>query len=73
VTVNCLRGYSLIFEEQFDSARAMLAEARAEWARASAQPEEIDMHCLNSEGQLLAVRGFPDSAIVLLRVELVRL
>ena len=65
--VNCLRGLSLLFDEQFDSARAILAEARAEWARASIQPREIDVSCLNSEGQLLAATGFPDSAVGLLR------
>jgi serine/threonine-protein kinase len=65
--VNCLRALSLIYEEQFDSARSVLAEARAEWTRAPRQPSEIDVHCLNSEGQLLAATGLPDSAIALLR------
>lgn len=64
---DCLRGLSLIFDEQYDSARAVLAEGREEWARARVRPREIEVSCLNSEGQLLAATGSPDSAVKLLR------
>ena len=64
--VDCSRSLSLIFEEQFDSARIVLAEARRDWMRAGS-PRDIDVRCLNAEGQLLAATGAPDSAIVLLR------
>jgi serine/threonine-protein kinase len=64
--VDCSRSLSLIFEEQFDSARAVLAEAHREWARAGS-PRDIEVRCLNAEGQLLAATGAPDSAIGLLR------
>ena len=64
---DCLRGLSLIYDEQFDSAGAVLAEARGELARAGAQSEDAGLHCLNTEGQLLAATGSPDSAIAVLR------
>jgi serine/threonine-protein kinase len=65
--VNCLRGLSLIYEEQFDSAQGVLTEARAELARAGPQAGDVDLHCLNAEGQLLAATGSPDSAITVLQ------
>jgi serine/threonine-protein kinase len=65
--VHCLRALSYIFDEQFDSARAVLGQARAERARVTSGSRDIDVQCLNSEGQLLAATGFPDSAVGLLR------
>jgi eukaryotic-like serine/threonine-protein kinase len=65
--VDCLRGLGLIYDEQYDSAQAVLVEARREWARAPARAPEVDVQCLNSEAQFLAATGAPDSAIVLLR------
>jgi eukaryotic-like serine/threonine-protein kinase len=64
--VDCLRGYGLIYSEQYDSARAVLAEARRQWVSAG-EPTEINVNCLNVEGQLLAATGDADSAIALLR------
>ena len=65
--VHCLRALSYIFDEQLDSARAVLGQARAEWARVPSGSRDVDVQCLNSEGQLLAATGFPDSAVGLLR------
>ena len=64
--VDCLRSYGLIFNEQYDSARAVLAEARRQWVQAGAPPD-VNVNCLNVEGQLLAATGDADSAIALLR------
>ena len=60
--VNCRRALSLIFEEQFDSARTVLAEARAELSRAAGPPREIDVQCLNFRGP--AARGDRPSRLV---------
>ena len=64
---DCMRSLSFVFDEQLDSARAVMAEARAEWARARDRPRNIEVPCLNAGGQLLAADGSPDSAIVLHR------
>jgi eukaryotic-like serine/threonine-protein kinase len=65
--VDCLRMLSLIYDDQLDSARAALAEARAQQRRTGSLPREIEVECLNAEGQLLVATGRPDSAIHLLR------
>ncbi len=65
--VHCLRALSYIFDEQFDSARTVLRQARAEWTPVGPRSRDVDVQCLNSEGQLLAATGFPDSAVGLLR------
>jgi serine/threonine-protein kinase len=65
--VDCLRMLSLTYDDQLDSARAALAEARAQQHRTGSLPREIEVECLNAEGQLLVATGRPDSAIHLLR------
>ena len=64
---NCLRVLSLAYDDQLDSARAALAEARAQQRRAGSLPREIEVQCLDAEGQLQTAGGRPDSAIRLLR------
>jgi tetratricopeptide (TPR) repeat protein len=64
---NCLRVLSLTFDDQLDSARAALAEARSQKIRAGSLPREIEVQCLDAEGQFLVASGRPDSAIRLLR------
>jgi serine/threonine-protein kinase len=63
---NCLRVYSFAFDEVFDSAAAELAEARAALATVPRGSDEIEVACLNAEGQLLAAHGRWDAAIPLL-------
>jgi serine/threonine-protein kinase len=65
--VDCLRMLSLTFDDQFDSARTALAEARAQELRAGSLPREIEVQCLDAEGQLLVATDQADSAIRLLR------
>ncbi len=66
--VDCLRMLSLTYDDQFDSARAALAEARAQAVRAGSLPREIEVQCLDGEGQLLVATGQADSAIRLLQL-----
>ncbi|MFL5494289.1 MAG: protein kinase domain-containing protein [Gemmatimonadales bacterium] len=61
--VNCLRVLSLTYDDQLDSARAALAAARAQAARAGSVPREIEVQCLDAQGQFLVASGRPDSAI----------
>jgi eukaryotic-like serine/threonine-protein kinase len=65
--VDCLRMLSLTYDDQFDSARTALAEARAQTIRAGSLPRDIEVQCLDAEGQLLVATGQADSAIRLLR------
>ena len=65
--VDCLRMLSLTFDDKLDSARAALAEARAQEIRAGGLPREFKVQCLNGESQLLVAAGRADSAIHLLR------
>jgi tetratricopeptide (TPR) repeat protein len=58
---------SLTYDDQFDSARAALAEARAQAARAGSLPRDIEVQCLNGEGELLVATGRADSAIRVLQ------
>jgi len=64
---NCLRVLSLTYDDQLDSARAALAGARAQARRAGSLPREIEVQCLDAEGQFQVASGRPDSAIHLLR------
>jgi eukaryotic-like serine/threonine-protein kinase len=64
---DCLRMLSLTYDDQFDSARAALAEARAQAARAGSLPRDIEVQCLNGEGELLVATGRADSAIRVLQ------
>jgi len=64
---NCLRVLSLTYDDQLDSSRAALAAARAQAIRAGSLPRDIDVQCLDAEGQFLVASGRPDSAIRLLR------
>jgi serine/threonine-protein kinase len=59
----CLRVLGLTFDDQLESARTALAEARAAAVRAGGLPRDIEASCLNSEGQYLVAAGLPDSAI----------
>jgi hypothetical protein len=65
--VNCLRVLSLTYDDQLDSAQAALAAARAQAARAGSVPREIEVQCLDAQGQFLVASGRPDSAIGVLR------
>ena len=65
--VDCQRAFAFVFDEQFDSARAVMAEAHAEWARAEERPPQFEVSCLHAEGQLLTATGSPDSAVDLHR------
>ena len=65
--VDCLRVLSLAYDDQLDSARSALAAARAQETRAGPLPREIEVQCLDAEGQLLLAGGQPDSAIRVLR------
>ncbi|HEX6614910.1 MAG TPA: protein kinase [Gemmatimonadales bacterium] len=65
--VNCLRVLSLTYDDQLDSARAALAEARVQEAGAGPLPREVEVQCLDAEGQLLVAGGRPDSAVRVLR------
>ena len=53
----CARVYSLVFDDQFDSARTSLAAARSALARPKAASDDITTStCLAAEGQLLPPR-----------------
>ena len=65
--VDCTRAIGFVYEGQFDSAGALIAEAHAEWARASDRPPQFEVACLNTQGALLSATGFPDSAVGLHR------
>jgi hypothetical protein len=65
--VDCMRSFGFIFDEQLDSARAVMADAHAAWARADERPPKFEVTCLHAEGQLLAATGQPDSAVALHR------
>jgi eukaryotic-like serine/threonine-protein kinase len=64
---NCLRVLSLTYDDQLDSARSALSAARAQAVRAGGLPRDIDVQCLDAEGQFLVASGRPDSAVRLLR------
>ncbi len=65
---DCERAYSFVYDDQFDSARVDLAEAKAALARPAPRPDSaVESGCLDAEGQLLVGTGSPDSGIALLR------
>jgi serine/threonine protein kinase len=65
---DCLRVYSFFFDDQFDSARVDLAEAKAALRRAgSSADKEIESICLNGEGQVLISEGHRDAGVALLQ------
>jgi serine/threonine-protein kinase len=60
----CNRAYSLVYDDQLDSARTALATAHSELARANAGVDNgVSAVCLAAEGQLLVATGQPDSSI----------
>ena len=63
---NCLRAYSFAFDDQLDSARAEMTEARAALARQPEYSVAADAVCLDAEAQLVAATQ-PDSSVALLR------
>ncbi|MEO8140166.1 MAG: serine/threonine-protein kinase [Gemmatimonadota bacterium] len=63
---SCLRVYSFAYDDVFDSAATDLAEAKSAMAQSRDLPGEIEIACLDAEGQLLVEKGEPDSAIPLL-------
>jgi tetratricopeptide (TPR) repeat protein len=63
----CGRAWSLIYDDQFDSARTAIAAAREALAQPGAATPQASASCLDAEGQLLVAEGKPDSAVVLLR------
>jgi tetratricopeptide (TPR) repeat protein len=65
--MNCLRVLSLADDGLLDSAQASLAAAREQMSRAGSVPLEIEIQCLDAQGQYLVAAGRPDSAILVLR------
>ncbi len=64
---DCVSAYTLAYDEQLDSARALLAEAKAALERRGTRSEDnAYVTCLNAEGYLLVEAGQPGSAIPLL-------
>ena len=62
---NCLRIYALAFDEFYDSAGTALTEAKAALAGAVDPSVEVQIACLDAEGQLLSAQGRWDAAIPL--------
>jgi serine/threonine-protein kinase len=63
---DCLRAYSLAYDDQVDSARADLAEARAALGRAADRDSHVQAVCRDAEGQVLVAAGSTDSGTALL-------
>jgi len=63
---NCLRVYSFAFDDMFDSATTELAEAKAALVTVPDRNEEVEVACLDAEGQLLAAQAKWEAAIPLL-------
>jgi eukaryotic-like serine/threonine-protein kinase len=64
---NCIRAYSFAFDDQFDSARIEMTEARSALARPGTRSAVVDAICLDAEAQLLVAENRPDSGVALLR------
>jgi hypothetical protein len=62
-TTDCTRAYSFAYDDQLDSARAALAEARVALEVPGARTDVVTALCLDAEGQVLVAEGHPDSAI----------
>ncbi|HUQ80082.1 MAG TPA: serine/threonine-protein kinase [Gemmatimonadaceae bacterium] len=60
----CSRAYSLVYDDQLDSARTAIAQARAELAlRREPLDPVVESACLAAEGQVLVAAALPDSAV----------
>jgi serine/threonine-protein kinase len=64
---DCQRASSFSYDDQLDSARAGLTEARAALARRGARTDFATASCLDAEGRLLEAEGKADSAVVVLK------
>jgi eukaryotic-like serine/threonine-protein kinase len=65
---HCERATNFWRDDQIDSARADLEEARAALGRLSGRVDpEVEAKCAEAEGQLLQAEGRADSGVVLLR------
>ncbi|MGH7514675.1 MAG: protein kinase domain-containing protein [Gemmatimonadales bacterium] len=70
---NCASVYALAYDGKLDSARALLAEAKAALARVESRSEDnAAVTCLDAEGDLLVEEGHPDAAVPLLTTALAR-
>ena len=65
--VDCQISASLAYDDQLDSARTMLAEARRGLDRATDDATEAAIECQDTEGMLLVAEGRPDSGVAILR------
>jgi serine/threonine-protein kinase len=61
--VSCAIAYSWSFDDQIDSARSALTEARQALARSGARDDATTAGCLSAQGQLFLSADAPDSAI----------
>ena len=65
--VDCELAYSLVYDDQLDSARVALSESDAALARPGVRTDLATAACFDAAGRLLIAQGRPDSAVVLLR------
>jgi hypothetical protein len=71
--IECQRAYSFTFDDQFDSARTILARAHAQLARVRDHSLSTEGYCSQAEAQLLVAQNRSDEAITLLTRSLARL
>ena len=66
-TVDCLRVYSLAYDDRVDSAHVELDEAWSALARTREPDPAARLTCLDAEGVLLVAENRPDSGVAVLR------